>query len=142
MLHTRLLLVDDHPAVLDYLVARLEPEFVIVGRVTSGAEVLGQVTKLSPHIIILDLNLGDMNGFQVIAALRKRACAAKVIFLSLHDDPAFVQRALELSASGYVFKAQIADLAEAIRLVRDGGIYTPPTFVVQKACAGENNSNS
>ena len=130
---TRLLLVDDNPAVLDDLVERLEPEFAIAGRVTHGVEVVDEATKLNPDIIILDLSLGDMNGFQVLAALQEVACPAKVIILSLHENPVFVDRAFEMGAAGYVFKAEIQDLAEAIRLARDGGRYVPLTLAARKS---------
>jgi DNA-binding NarL/FixJ family response regulator len=81
----RLLLVDDNPAMLETLVGMLQADFDIVGTLSSGASVLEQYSKLNPGVILLDVSLGDMTGFQVAERLRWRKCPAKIIFLSVHE---------------------------------------------------------
>ena len=122
---TKLLLVDDNPAILNQLAEILASEFVIVGCLSSGAEVLQQAKNLVPDVIVLDVSLEDINGFDVANDLRADGCPAKIIFLSFHEMPAFVRRALELGATGYVYKSQMADLTKAIHIAVTGGVYNP-----------------
>jgi DNA-binding NarL/FixJ family response regulator len=122
---TKLLLVDDNSAILNSLAEMLASEFLIVGRLSSGAEVSQQAKDLVPDVIVLDVSLEDMNGFEVASELRAGGCPAKVIFLSCHEMPGFVRRAFELGARGYVYKSQMADLAKAIHIAAAGGVYSP-----------------
>jgi DNA-binding NarL/FixJ family response regulator len=122
---TKLLLVDDNSAILNSLAEMLASEFLIVGRLSSGAEVSQQAKDLVPDVIVLDVSLEDMNGFEVASELRAGGCPAKVIFLSCHEMPGFVRRAFELGARGYVYKSQMADLAKAIHIAVAGGVYNP-----------------
>jgi DNA-binding NarL/FixJ family response regulator len=121
----KLLLVDDNPAILDKLADMLAHYFVVVGRARSGAEVPSQATNLCPDIVILDLSLGDMNGFEVAITLGAMGCPAKVIFFSLHEERALVRRAFEVGAAGYVYKSRSLDIISAIHLVAAGGIFYP-----------------
>lgn len=97
----RLLCVDDSPDMLDILVDLLQDEFMIVGKLSSGASALGETANLGPDIILLDIDLGDTNGFLV-------AGTAKIVFLSVLERSDFIQAALDLGAAGYVFKSQIS----------------------------------
>ena len=78
------------------------------------------------RLIVLDVSLRDMNGFEVWqASLRAGGCLAKVIFLSCREMPGFVRRAFELSARGYVYKSRMADLAKAIHTAVAGWSLQP-----------------
>jgi DNA-binding NarL/FixJ family response regulator len=77
---------------------------------------------LGPDLVILDISLGDLTGFEVAKRLKDIGCPAKIIFLSVHEDIDFVNAAFELGACGYVFKSRItADLTKAIDTVLNGG---------------------
>ena len=83
-----------------------------------------------PDLIILDISLGDMTGFEVARRLKKSGNTAKIIFLTVHEDIDFVRAAFDLGASGYVFKSRISsDLITAIDTVLCG--------VPGKFCASE-----
>jgi len=110
---------------LENLVQSLRTEFAVVGALTSGAEVAQHAQTLLPDIILLDISLGETNGFDVAAALKKINCPAKLIFISLHENPALVRRAFALGAKGYVFKSRTEDIPTAIRRVLGGGAYSP-----------------
>ena len=125
---TKLLLVDDNTAILDSLAEMLASDFLIVGRLSNGAEVSQQAKDLVPDVIVLDVSLEDMNGFDVASELRDLGCPAKVVFLSYHEMPSFVRRAFELGARGYVYKSQMADLTKAIHIAVAGGVYNPLTW--------------
>ncbi len=120
--HPSLLLVDDNPALLETLIEMLEPAYKVAAALCSGASVVEKVNVLSPDLVILDVSLGDLNGFEVARRLRDTDSNAKIIFLSVHEDIDFVNAAFDLGAAGYVFKSRIAaDLMKAIDSVFNGG---------------------
>ena len=104
----RLLCVDDSPDMLDILVNLLQDEFIIVGKLSSGTSALAETANLGPDIILLDVDLGDTNGFLVAGHLKKAGCTAKIVFLSVLERADFIQAALDSGAVGYVFKSQIS----------------------------------
>ncbi len=103
----RLLCVDDSPEVLEILVDLLQSEFAIVGALSSGTAALVEAADLKPDIILLDVDLGDLNGFFVAEQLRRNGCPARIVFLSVHEGIEFVRTAKELGAAGYVCKSHI-----------------------------------
>jgi CheY-like chemotaxis protein len=120
-----LLLVDDNPALLELLVEMLQPSYRIAGTLSHGAVVTEQAAILFPDLIILDLSLGDISGFEVARRLKRAGSPAKIIFLSLHQDMDFVGAAFGLGASGYVFKSRLStDLENAIEIVLSGGHFS------------------
>jgi DNA-binding NarL/FixJ family response regulator len=120
--HPSLLLADDNRALLETLIEMLEPAYRVAAALCTGASVLEKVAALHPDLVILDISLGDLTGFEVARRLKDTGCPAKIIFLSVHEDIDFVNAAFELGASGYVFKSRItADLTKAIDTVFNGG---------------------
>ena len=112
----RLLCVDDSPDMLEILVDLLQPQFTIVGTLSSGASVLEEATTLNPDIILLDVDLGDISGFVVAQQLRSSGCPASVVFLSVHESKEFIRAAKDLGAAGYVCKSQITrDLVKTLQ---------------------------
>ncbi len=103
----RLLCVDDSPELLDVVVDLLESDFMIVGKLSSGSAALAETANLHPDIILLDVDLGDMSGFQVAEQLRIAGCPSSIVFLSVHEGIDFTRAARDLGAAGYVFKSQI-----------------------------------
>jgi len=121
----KILIVDDHPIVRAGLRRLLtaEPEIEIC-EATSGRDALSVFRKLQPKLVILDLNLPDVGGLEVLARLKAANPDASVLVLSMHDDETHVTRALRAGAAGYVTKnAPPEELLKAIRLVAGGGTY-------------------
>ncbi len=117
-----LMLADDNPTMLITLVEMLQVGYRILAALPNGASVLDNIAILSPDIVILDISLGDMSGFDVARHLRRDGCTAKIIFLTVHEDVAFVNAAFDIGACGYVFKSRVTeDLMKAINVVFDGG---------------------
>jgi DNA-binding NarL/FixJ family response regulator len=111
----RLLCVDDSPEMLEVLVDLLQWEFLIVGTLSSGSLAIGQAANFKPDIILLDVDLGDANGFRVAEQLRSSGCPARIVFLSVHESIDFVRAAQDSGAAGYVFKSQISrDLVKTL----------------------------
>lgn len=117
-----LLLADDNPALLATLVEMLQMDYRIVAALPNGASVLNHFSALCPDLIILDISLGDLTGFEVARRLRDSYPVAKIIFLTVHEDVDFVSAAFDIGASGYVFKSRVTeDLTTAIDVVFAGG---------------------
>src|SRR5258708_10397521 len=123
-----LLLADDNPALLATVVEMLDSGYRVVASLANGASVLDQIDLLNPDILLLDISLGDVSGFDVARRLRDRASRAKIIFLSIHEDVEFVTAAFDIGACGYIFKSRVVeDLRKAIEIVCAGGRFVSPT---------------
>jgi DNA-binding NarL/FixJ family response regulator len=121
----RLLLADDNPEILETLVDMLQPPYEVAGTLPNGASVLQQTERLNPDVIVLDISLGDMTGFEVVKQLKKMGSRAKVVFLTVHENIDFVRAAFDLEVDGYVFKSRIgSDLIDAINKVCAGGRFS------------------
>ena len=122
----KVLLVDDNPDFLKLARHLLEPHFHVVGALEDGESAVRGALSLAPDIVLLDVALGDHNGFEVVRRLRMLRCAASIVFFSVHEDPAFVEAAIAVGASGYLFKSRIhTDLLHALHQVRAGGTFFP-----------------
>lgn len=126
----KVLLVDDHPLILSALQAviqRLGDDVVVSG--AGSAREARATLKNDPDIdlLLLDLQLGDANGFDLLAELRDTYPALPVVVVSASDRASDVIRSIDMGAMGFVPKRASNDsLTEALRLVMSGGIYVPP----------------
>lgn len=126
------LLVDDHPLILSALRSVIEGlgdggcEVVTADSACAARQTLA-AEAASFDLVLLDLQLGDADGFELLAELRRRHPALPVVVVSGSDRSADVVRAVELGAMGFVPKrASTQLLFDALRLVMSGGIYVPP----------------
>ena len=114
----RVLLVDDQPTVRQGLRMRLalEPDVSVVGEADDGEAALKLATDLRPDVVVMDLVMPGMDGLAATAALHGLAPGSAVVVLSLYDDAAMRQRALDAGAVGFVGKCEAAEaLPAAIR---------------------------
>lgn len=123
----RVLLADDQEEVLRTVTSMLEDEFEIVGLAENGKQVLELVIQRSPDVLVLDIFMPVVNGIETAACLKASGCPTKVLFITVHEDPEFLETAMSVGAVGYVLKARLAtDLIPAIRSVMEGCIYISP----------------
>ena len=122
----RILLLDDH-GILREGIKRLlenEPDFDVCGECETVTQAFSCLQQLGPDVLISDISLGDTNSFPLIESLTKAQTGMKVLMLSMHDNPAFVGKAMSLGVSGYVTKASAAkELIPALRAVLAGQHY-------------------
>jgi len=124
----RLVLVDDNPDVLEEVGRLLDADFEVQGKFASGAAALKEIPRLEPDIAIIDINLGDMSGFDVVRKLHGSGCRSKFIIMSVLEGQEMVRGAFDVGASGYVYKSRIApDLVDAIATVASDGMFSPIT---------------
>jgi DNA-binding NarL/FixJ family response regulator len=99
--------------------AVLEPDCVVVGAVQDGPAALKAIGALRPDVIVLDISMPVMSGFEVASRFRDAGSSAEVVFLTVHDDPELVEAARAAGAIGYVVKSRLAsDLLHAVREAR------------------------
>jgi len=130
----RVLCVDDHPIVRDGIAAiiNLQQDMTLVGAAGTAGEALERLAATSPDITVVDLQLPDMGGFDLIKKIKNKSPNARVIVLSSHEGDVDIQRALEAGAQGYVVKGLVREeLLETIRSVHAGKRRLPAT-VAQK----------
>jgi DNA-binding NarL/FixJ family response regulator len=123
----RILLADDHKAMRERVVQLLEDEFEILGALEDGLAIVNAAIRLKPDLCLLDISMPILNGIEVANQLKRDGSTAKIIFLTIHEDPDFVQAALNTGALGYVVKSRIAsDLLTAVRNVVAGRRFVSP----------------
>ena len=123
------LVADDHGIVREGLRRLLESEqdLKVVGEAQDGREVLDQVERHQPQVVVLDITMPRLGGLETLERLRAKHPEMKVILLSVHGDPPFIQSAIALGADGYVLKnGRAAEIVTAIREVMNGGSYFSP----------------
>jgi DNA-binding NarL/FixJ family response regulator len=119
----RVLCVDDHPIVREGIgaIINLQPDMMLAGAAATGGEALERFFELRPDVALVDLQLPDMSGFDVIKKIRDKFPNARIIVLSSHEGDVDIQRALEAGAQGYVVKGIVRnELLEIIRSVHAG----------------------
>ena len=125
----RILVADDHPVVRDGLVAILstQPDFLIVGQATTGTDVIQQVASLTPDVVLLDLEMPEMNGVQVLRQLRAEYPLAHVLIFTAFDTDELIVQAVQAGAQGYLLKGAPRDeIFRAIRVISAGGSLLEP----------------
>ena len=121
MKRARILVAEDHKLMRDRVMRLLKSEFEVVGAVDSGDALLEAAARLNPDVCVLDISMPKLSGIETANQLKQANSAAKVIFLTIHNDPDFVGAAFRSGAEGYVFKTRMAaDLVTAVREVMAG----------------------
>lgn len=124
---TRVLLVDDHPAILRQVVQMLPEEFEVVATLEDGRRLPAAVQEHQPDFIVLDITLPGQSGIHLASQLCHAGCVARIIFLTVHNDPDYARAAIAAGGSAYVVKMRLAtDLVPALRAVIAGRRYVSP----------------
>jgi DNA-binding NarL/FixJ family response regulator len=129
---TRIVLADDHPIVLDGLrnLIRAEPDFELVGEAASGLTALKIIREQRPDVAVLDISMPELNGIVLSRRLAGEMPGLRLLVLTLHEDRAYLNQALEAGVRGYVLKrSAVENLVQAIRAVMVGGLYIDPAIV-------------
>jgi two-component system, NarL family, invasion response regulator UvrY len=131
----KILIVDDHPIVRAGLRRLLAAETdTEIAEAATGKEALTLARANHPDLVILDLNLPGIGGFDLIARFVRDKPPPRILVLSMHDDPVFAMRALEAGAAGYVSKnAPPAQILEAMAHLAKGQSYVGPELAQQLA---------
>jgi DNA-binding NarL/FixJ family response regulator len=118
------LLADDHQMMADALKVVLEPRYKVVATVRDGRALVEAAAKFQPDVIVLDIAMPKLNGLDAARLLKQNKSKAKIIFLTMHEDPDLVGEAFRAGGSGFLLKHAAAfELTDAIDKVLKGGTY-------------------
>jgi CheY-like chemotaxis protein len=121
------LLVDDHPALLQQAIQLLQNDFEVVGTLRDGSGLAEMLARRPPDAIVLDITLPGQSGLKLAQALKDAGCAARIVFLTAHSDADYARAALSAGAAGYVLKPRMAsDLVLALHAALRGGRFISP----------------
>lgn len=125
----RVLIVDDDEEVRHTVTSVLDGRFHVVGAAENGQQALELAALLCPDLIVLDICMPVLDGIAAAVQLRKCGYPGKIVFLSMQDDPDFIEAALAAGALGYVLKCSVrTDLTPAILLALDGKSFVSPAL--------------
>lgn len=133
MNRARILLADDHDDMRVRVKRHLGSEFVVLGCVKNGLALLKAAAKLQPDVCLLDISMPILDGIETATRLKESGSEAQIVFLTIHEDPDFVQAALKTGALGYVVKRRmVSDLRLAIEEALAGRKFISPMPLHQR----------
>jgi DNA-binding NarL/FixJ family response regulator len=125
----KIALADDNEEILYLIKELLEMEFEVVAAVRDGPELLKAVADFKPDVIIVDINMPEMSGFEVMRKILEEDIEARIILLTAHKDRKLVEKGFSVGAMGFVLKVTASnDLMPAIYEVFQGNRYISPTI--------------
>ena len=127
---TRVLIVDDHPVVLEGLkgVIETDPDFDLAGLAQNGEEALSMIESLEPDIVILDILMPGMDGVEVTQKIREWNERIRILIYSMSANRETVTSLFRSGISGYVLKEEpFSELSMALRTLREGGVFYSQT---------------
>ncbi len=132
MQRARVLLADDHDAVLTNVTEALAPHYDVIGAVRDGASLVEAATSLNPDVLVVDISMPILNGIQAVARIKHGGSRAKVVFLTVHEGDDFVQACFAVGATGYVVKPRlVSDLVFAINEVLAERSFVSPSMTAR-----------
>jgi len=126
----RVVLADDHAIVRAGLKAILGAarDIAVVGEASNGRDAIALAERFRPHVVVMDLTMGEMDGIAATKALAATANPPRVLVLTMHPEDEYLVPLLEAGAAGYLVKsAADRDLVDAIRAVARGDLYVRPS---------------
>ncbi len=125
------LLADDHSMIREGLkqLLELDGDIKVVGEAGNGEACLSLIESLQPDVVLLDINMPELNGLEVLERLRNKGSKQKVLILTIHNEVEYLMKAIEIGVSGYLLKdSESSVLKKAIYAVYSGENYIDATM--------------
>lgn len=130
MSRTRVFVADDHDIVRYGIVSALSAtdKIDVIGESSTGVDTIRLVADLKPDVCLLDISMPDQNGLETCAVIRKSAPSTRVLILTMHQSPEYLNEALKAGAGGYLLKtASVSEIIAAIEGVHAGrAVFSDP----------------
>lgn len=126
------MIVDDHKMVREGLTKLIEidDEIKVIEQAENGADCISKLRKAKPDIILLDINMPDVDGIEVLRTLNKRKRRPKILILTVHNEIEYLIKLLEMGVDGYLLKdSSSKELIRAIRFVHEGERFIQPALI-------------
>jgi DNA-binding NarL/FixJ family response regulator len=130
----RIVLADDHPIVLNGLKSLIQADagLELVGEATTGPAALELIRAQQPDVAILDISMPGLNGIAVTKRVAEECPSVRVVMLTVHEDRAYLNQALQAGVCGYVLKRSLSEnLTQAIHAVVRHGTYIDPSIAAK-----------
>lgn len=121
-----ILIVDDHKLIRDTwsFILNSDPRFQVIAETDSGKDAIDLAENNHPNIVLMDINMSPMNGFEATKEIRKVSPESKIIGVSMHSQPAYAKKMLQVGAMGYITKnSSKEEMIGAISEVAHGNKY-------------------
>lgn len=126
------MLVDDHSMIREGLKQLLEFDgsIKVVGEASNGVECLEKIYVCNPDVLLLDINMPEMNGIEVLKKMKADNSQIKVLILTVHNEMDYLMKAVDIGVDGYILKdSESSKLKKAIMAVKDGENYIQPSLI-------------
>lgn len=126
------MLVDDHAMIREGLkhLLMLDKSITVIAEASNGKDCLKLLSSISPDIVLLDINLPDINGLEVLKNINTLGCSFKTLLLTVHNEVEYLLKAIEIGANGYILKdSGFEELKKAIHLIISGECYIQPSLI-------------
>lgn len=128
----KVMLTDDHALMREGIKHLLEFDgsIEVIEEASDGIECLQKLEKIHPDILLLDINMPEMNGIEVLEELKRREDPLKVLILTVHSEVEYLVKAVDIGANGYILKdSGSSELKQAINVIMSGESYIQPSLL-------------
>ena len=126
------MIADDHSMIREGLkqLLELEGDFKVIAEACDGVECLNKLETVTPDILLLDINMPNMNGLEVLQKMKEKRMKIKVLVLTIHSEVEYLLKAVDIGVNGYLLKdSESAELKKAILAVVNGDNYIQPSLI-------------
>ena len=126
------MITDDHSMIREGLrqLLELEGNFKVVAEACDGVECINKLETVTPDVLLLDINMPNMNGLEVLQKMKEKRMKVKVLVLTVHNEVEYLLKAVDIGVNGYLLKdSESAELKKAILAVAGGENYIQPSLI-------------
>ena len=126
------MIADDHSMIREGLkqLLELEGDFKVIAEACDGVECLNKLETVTPYVLLLDINMPNMNGLEVLQKMKEKRMKIKVLVLTIHSEVEYLLKAVDIGVNGYLLKdSESAELKKAILAVVNGDNYIQPSLI-------------